>query len=258
MKKKILLALVTLIITTNPVFALNPNSQDESLWNSESGLKKLQNSKFNNDFYQLVNFYQPQENPLFCAIASTTMIRNALNYGNISSQKTGERKSPDDKLISYKLYSQDDFFNNKSESIKKRAVIEYKEVKSPDSKLYDPGITLDEFAKILPQAHGLKVEVTHTAKSNSTELEKFRQTLKTNLLEKKHFVVANFDGKVVGKETRGHFSPLVAYDEATDEVMVMDAALHKNQWYWVSLTKLFSAMNTKDGNSYRGYAVIGL
>ncbi|WP_455220479.1 hypothetical protein, partial [Kaarinaea lacus] len=34
-------------------------------WNSEEGKKRLFRSKFNNDFFQLANHYQPQANPLY-------------------------------------------------------------------------------------------------------------------------------------------------------------------------------------------------
>ncbi len=254
MIKKILLTFVFSSLTTfSSLYAAQISSNS---WNSSANIKKLQNSKFNNDFYQLVNFYQPQENPLFCAIASTTIIKNALNYNNISSQKTGERKSPNNELLAYKLYSQSDFFNEESEKIKKRAVIEYKESKADDATKYDPGLTLDEFAAILPKAHELKVDVTKIEKNDIFEIEKFRQILKNILNENEKFVVANFDGKLIEKGTRGHFSPIVAYNEESDEVMVMDVALHKNQWYWIELNKIFAAMNSKDGNSYRGYAIV--
>jgi hypothetical protein len=249
MLKKILLTFIAILTLINPVFAESKNSQGE-IWNSDSGLSKLQNSKFNNDFYQLVNFYQPQENPLFCSIASATIIKNALNYGKIPSQKTGEIQSSDKKLISYKLYSQKDFFNSKTEEIKKRSIIEYQE-------LADPGINLDDYRKMLEDAHDLSAKSFHVIKNNSEEIEKFRQVLKSNLSEKNYFIVANFDGKILGKETRGHFSPIVAYDEKSDSVLVMDVALHKNQWYWIDLSKLFEAMNTKDGLYYRGYLIIG-
>ncbi len=256
MIKKILLTFVFSLLATISCLAATQLSPNYDSWNNLSNIKKLQNSKFNNDFYQLVNFYQPQENPLFCAIASTTIIKNALNYNNIPSQKTGERKTPNNELIAYKLYSQSDFFNDESEKIKKRTIVEYKEPKADDLKKYDPGLTLDEFATILPKAHNLNVEITKVEKNDLSEMEKFRQILKNVLNENEKFVVVNFDGKLIEKGTRGHFSPIVAYDEESDEVMVMDVALHKNQWYWVGLGKIFSAMNSKDGNSYRGYSII--
>ncbi len=254
MFKKNLLILVLIIQTSSVVFANDKISQDE-IWNSKEGLEKLERSNFKNDFYQLVNFYQPQENPLFCSIASTTIIRNALEYGKISSQKTGELKNPKQKLLEYRIYSQQDFFNSKTEEIKKRDIIEYRQI-SDKTNDYDPGMNLDDLTKILIEVDNLKAKATHVNIINNNSLKDFRNSLKEILKDNTSFVIANFDGKIVGKKTRGHFSPLVAYDEKSDSVLVMDVALHKNQWYWVDIEKLFSAMNTKDGEHYRGYITI--
>ncbi|MBP7709799.1 MAG: hypothetical protein KA100_01860 [Rickettsiales bacterium] len=247
MIKKILLVIFA-------VFVSFENSQAQN-WNSAEGLKKLERSQFKNDFYQLANFYQPQENPLFCSIATGTIIRNALNYKNISSQKSGEMTRPDGSVVEYHLYSQDGFFNDKTEKVKKRAVIEFKEPVA-GTKEFDAGVTLADFAQML-KIHGMKVELTRVEKNDAEVAEKFRNILKANLAEDKKFLVLNFDGKVLGKATRGHVSPLVAFDEASDSVLVLDVALHKNQWYWVEVSKLIEAMNTKDAANYRGYLVVG-
>ena len=61
---------------------------------------------------------------------------------------------------------------------------------------------------------------------------------------------------VLENKTRGHISLIAAYQQDSDEVLVLDAALHKNQWQWVSLSNIISAMNTKDGNQYRGYMTV--
>lgn len=235
------------------VFFSFENSQAQN-WNSPEGLKKLESSQFKNDFYQLINFYQPQENPLFCSIATATIILNALNYGNISSQKIGEMTRPDGTNIEYNLYSQKSFFNEATEKVKKRAAIEFKEPVA-GKKNFDAGLSLTDFVKML-KIHDLKVELNRVEKNNSQEAEKFRDLLKKILSEEKKFLVLNFDGKILGKSTRGHVSPIVAFDESTDSVLVLDVALHKNQWYWVKVSKLLEAMNTKDGSSYRGYLVV--
>jgi hypothetical protein len=31
--------------------------------------------------------------------------------------------------------------------------------------------------------------------------------------------------------------------------------LHKNPWYWVDLKEMVTAMNTKDGENFRGYLI---
>lgn len=244
---------VIFLLFVNAAFAAGENSQVEN-WNSDAGLKKLSRSQFNNDFYQLVNFYQPQENPLFCSIATGTILRNAFDYGEIAPQKIGAMQKPDGSVSQYSLYSQRGFFNEKTEKVKKRAVVENTAPNAVGN--FDAGLSLGDFAKML-KLHGMKVKLIYAEENNVEFSEKFRQVLKKILAEKKNFIVVNFDGQVLGKETRGHISPLVAFDEESDSVLVLDVALHKNQWYWVEVTKLIAAMNTKDDATYRGYLVVG-
>ena len=226
-------------------------------WNSPEGLKKLEQSQFKNDFYQLVNFYQPQENPLFCGMASATIILNAFDHGNIASQEEGEIKKPNaDGVVSYPLYKQQSFFNSKTEKVKKRAIIEYREQNERyGKKFYDPGVSLDDYAALLKEGHDLKIFVHHAKKLNQKSIDKFREILKQVLNDDEKFIIANFDGKIMGRKTNGHISPLVAYEAESDSVLILDVALHKNKWYWVSLENLYQAMHTQDGDVYRGYLV---
>lgn len=253
------LAVFFIAITfSNAVFAAAENTQVES-WNSAEGLKRLERSQFKNDFYQLVNFFQPQENPLYCGIATATIISNALDYGKIASQKDSETHKPETAgggIMEYRLYLQPTFFNDKTEKVKKRSIVEYREPIA-GSTSYDPGLSLADFAKMLTKGHNFKVKVTYADKNDDASIEKFRQVLKKNLIESKFFIAVNFDGKVLEKTTRGHVSPVVAYDEESDSALILDVALHKNQWYWAKVPKLFEAMNSKDGDSYRGYLVVG-
>lgn len=243
---------------SSPSFAQEKVLQIE-IWNSQEGLAKLQRSEFKNDFYQLINFYQPQENPLYCSVATATIISNALDYGKISSQKLAEIKIPQsDKIIEYNIYQQKTFLNKKTENIKKRAVIEYRQPKNKvgNQKIYDAGVSIADFSQMLKIAHGFKTELTYAKKNDKKSIEEFRNKLKEVLLDDKNFIVANFDGKILGSLTKGHISPLVAYDEFSDCVLILDVALHKNQWYWTDVEKLYQAMNSKDGETYRGYLVI--
>jgi hypothetical protein len=259
MFKKIL-AVLAIISFANSVFAAEENSQVE-IWNSQNGQERLMRSQFKNDFFQLANFYQPQENPLYCSVATATIISNALDYGKISSQKNNQIIKPQADgggIIEYKIYAQKTFFNDKTEVIKARDVVEYKASvkKIAGKEVYDPGLNLSDFNKMLKQGHGFKTKVTYAKKNNEKLIEEFRAAVKKIVRDDKNFIVVNFDGQVLGNKTQGHISPVVAYDCDSDSVLVLDTALHKNQWYWVALKKLYEAMNTKDGETYRGYLVI--
>jgi len=230
-------------------------------WNSKDGLERLNRSKYNSDFYQLANFYQPQENPLYCGAATAVIILNASNYGEISSQKTGEVKKPKDlggDVIPFKLYLQQDFFNKKVQKIKSKKIIDLKQAKKlvNGDPVYDPGVTLSEFSQMLKYGHNFKVTKIHALKNTEKEIEQFRKNLKTAFTNDKKYIIANYNGKKIGKKTGGHISPVVAYDEQSDSVLILDVALHKEKWFWVSIQEFYEAMNTKDGDKYRGYLIV--
>lgn len=244
------------------LFSVNAFSCENIVnFNSDEGLKILERAKFKNDFYQLANFYQPQINPLYCSAASGTIVLNALNYGDIPSQKEAEVTKPKslvDGKIEYHLYSQATFFNEKTDAIKNRKIIQMilpKTVKSGEE-IYDPGLDLQDFAKILSKIYKLKAKVIYAEKNDEKSVSKFRENLKKILADKTHFIIANFDGQILGQKTRGHLSPLAAFDEEKDLVLIFDVALHKNQWYFASVESLYKAMNTKDGESFRGYIIV--
>ena len=213
-------------------------------WNSEQGLERFERSKYKNDFYQLVNFYQPQINPFYCSIASSVMVLNALHSDEND----------------FHPYSQLTFLNAKTDKIKKREIIEFKQAKKVKNgkSFFDAGLSIKDLSDILSKVYNAKVSLIYASKDSAKSINDFRLDLKKYLNDDKNFVIANFDGAKLGAKVGGHISPLAAYDEASDSVLVLDVALHKETWYFVPLAKLYEAMNSKDGEQYRGYLVVAL
>ena len=263
---KIISVIFPVIFPVIFIFAIAVSGESQAAstekWNSEEGLKRLKQSQFNNDFYQLANYYQPQINPLYCSVATGVMLLNAIEGEKIASQKENEVQKPEalgGGVVEFHSYSQLGFLNEKTDVIKKREIIQMKSVKEiKDGKeIYDAGVSLADLSKILSKVYGLKVKVNYADKNDEKSVNKFRDDLKKYLTENKKFIVVNFDGKMIGNKTRGHISPAVAYDEVSDSVLVLDAALHKNSWYWVGVKELYNAMNSKDDENFRGYLVVG-
>lgn len=236
-------------------FLLTNFSFASEVWNSAEGLKRLNRSQFKNDFYQLVNFFQPQINPVYCGAASSVMILNAFNYGKIASQKNSEIINPNDgSVIPYPLYLQSAFFNEKTDKIKKLSVIQFKEKNAAGK--YDPGMPIADLQKVLAQVYKTKSQLTYAEKNDEESVVKFRKLVKEVFVDNNRFIISNIDRKPLGQKGSGHFMPIVAYDEETDSVLALDPATHKMMWFWVELPQLYSAMNTKDGENYRGYLVV--
>jgi len=272
MKNKLITTLL-LIILNNSSFAdevINRNiktvstpiinKENKDSFYSNDGLKKLLESQFKNDFFQLINFYQPQINPLFCAVAVGVSALNALEYSEISNNTENQIVKNDNDIIEYRLHSQQSFLNDKTDVIKDRQAVLFQKpvsrVKKDNSwvDVFDPGLTLDELAQILEKVYNLKVEKYHISSPNNSE--KFAEIVKNIVQENKKFIIVNFDGKVLNKTTNGHMALIAAYHQNLNEILILDPALHKNKWFWANTKALFNAMNTKDSDQYRGYLIV--
>ena len=74
--------------------------------------------------------------------------------------------------------------------------------------------------------------------------------------QKNRFLLINYKSNMVGQASSGHISPVGAYDEKSDSVLVLDVAAYQNPWVWIPVTDLYASMHTKDGDKYRGYLVV--
>ena len=227
-------------------------------WNSKLGLKLFKKAKYKNDFYDLASHFQPQKNPLYCGIASSAIILNALNEDNhiiVDSENTIKKpKIYGSTIIPYNSFTQDDILNKNTDFIKNRAVINFKTI---DQNLgrYDPGLTLKQLAKLL-EYYTLNVKLIYADESNEDGVNSFKENLKNTLNIKGKYILANFQGKKIGSLTSGHISPIVAYNKAKNQILILDVASHKQPWFWVDVNKFYEAMQEKDGSKSRGYLII--
>jgi len=69
------------------------------------------------------------------------------------------------------------------------------------------------------------------------------------------FMVVSFDRSSLGQTGEGHFSPIAAYHEETDQCLVLDVARFKYAPYWVPVADLYRATKPKDQvtNKSRGW-----
>lgn len=230
-------------------------------WNSAEGRARLQRADgagTANDFFQLAHHFQPQQNLLYCGIASSVIILNALRAarGAIPSQASNEVAIPErfgGGRIPYPLYSQSGFLNAATDVVKSQDVIEFRTATAAGKP--DPGLMLHELGGVL-EAHGARVQVRHAALDESRGAEIMRAELREVFADSARFVIANYDSRTLGQAGYGHIAPLAAYDAKSDSVLLLDVSGHLNPWIWVPLRELYLAMHTLDGSSYRGYVVV--
>jgi hypothetical protein len=111
------------------------------------------------------------------------------------------------------------------------------------------GLTLDELADVARAHAGRKVTVLRDLTP-----EEFREHLRRSNDPAQRYVV-NFSRAAIFGEGVGHHSPIGGYLEAEDLVFVLDVSSRFQPWL-VERQRLFSAMDTRDGEKKRGLLLI--
>lgn len=110
------------------------------------------------------------------------------------------------------------------------------------------GLTMEHFA-LIAECNGVNAQTFY---GSETSLDDFRAAIRSvfNGTGDRRLVVA-FDRKVLGQTGTGHYSPLGAYHEASDRVLVMDVARFKYPPYWVPVEVMWKSLRTVDPESRR-------
>ena len=190
---------------------------------STQGQALLASAAFKTDAPLLEAHFDSQLRPAFCGVASATTVLNAL-------------------ALTRPALTQSTFFSPEAERVRGELRTTF------------GGMTLDQLAGLLG-AHGARVSTTHVADST---LAAFRNELQRNLSEPRDFLVVNYTRAVLEQGSSGHISPVAAYDESTDQVLVLDVASYRYPPTWVPVDLLWKAMNTPDRSARksRGYVVV--
>lgn len=114
-------------------------------------------------------------------------------------------------------------------------------VRSQQSVFYG-GMSLAELGGLL-RAHGGQARVVHAATSS---VEAFRAEARANLARSGDVMLVNYLRSAIAQRSGGHISPVGAYDEQTDRMLIMDVSTYKYPPVWVQTATLFAAMNTVD------------
>jgi len=104
------------------------------------------------------------------------------------------------------------------------------------------GMPLDALGATL-RADGARADVTHAGDST---LDAFREAVRRNASTPADYLVVNYLRDALGQEGGGHFSPVGAYDAASDRVLILDVATFRYPPVWARVADLYAAMNTVD------------
>lgn len=148
-------------------------------------------------FFPLVSQLQTQSHPAFCGLATLSTVLNAL--------------AVDPKRVWTHPWR---WF---AESLL-NCCLDVDDVK-------ETGINLDQLA-CTAQCQGCVVSIHREMKLDDTR-KLIRQSVRGTESDQFEFVIASYDRKSLGQTGTGHFSPIAAFDDDSDSVLVLDVARFK-------------------------------
>lgn len=165
----------------------------------------------------LTEHFCNQSDPAFCGVTTLLIVLNALAIDPMVRWKGGWRYFGDeDVLLSNCCLS--------AEYVRR------------------VGVTMEQL-KQMAVCHGLQVQMERPRDN----VDLFRSHIQEFLQqENKGIVVVSYSRSALGQTGEGHFSPIAAYHEESDQVLILDVARFKYQPYWVPVTVLFEAMTLLD------------
>jgi hypothetical protein len=192
---------------------------------TEAGEDRLLDAELNRDYFNLATYVETEQILTFCGPATVAAVANSLNI---------ERPSPD-RLYPWTLFTQDTLFNEANQELKPYGMVEHE------------GLTLDELDQFVENV-GLAAE-HHFA--DETSVDALREAIKTTLADRNARLIVNYSRKALPQTGGGHISPIGAYDEDTDSVLILDVAKYKYPPVWISVQKMHDAMMLIDSSSNR-------
>jgi len=184
-------------------------------------------------YWPLSQYFETQRNQAYCSVATSVMALNAL----------GIRRPASTQYPDYPYFSQEDFFRNVDPQVANAAQVSKE------------GMTLDQLSAALS---GFPVEVRKFHASDLT-LDQFRDLIRDTTGHSDRFALLNFNRVEIGETGGGHWSPLAAYDAASDSALLLDVARYKYPAVWVPITQLYAGAQAVDSVSglSRGVVIIG-
>lgn len=198
--------------------------------NTPDGEQRLVSAKLRHAFFAMQPYVETQQNLAFCGPASIVTVMNSL----------GTPRPAESRLYPYRFFTQDNVFNADTQSVKSFVMVSVR------------GMTLADM-KAFFTAFGVKATVYY---ADSLDQQGLRTLLRNALANPDTRVVANFDRKTLAQEGAGHQSPLAAYDEASDSVLMLDVARFKYPPAWIPLGELLASMQTTDPDSGKSRGLV--
>jgi Phytochelatin synthase len=187
------------------------------------GQKRLITAAGNQSYWPLSEYFETQRNEAYCSVATSVMALNALGISRPESTQY-----PD-----FSYFSQEDFFRGVDPQV------------ANATRVAKEGMTLDQLSAVLSD-FSVDVEKFHSA---DLTLAQFRDLIRDTTGHSDRFALLNFRRVEIGEVGGGHWSPIAAFDVASDSALVLDVARYKYPAVWVPIAKLYAGSQAVDSVS---------
>jgi glutathione gamma-glutamylcysteinyltransferase len=211
-----------------PVYSVNKRVLPEQLtaMSSPEGRKLLIEALAGNaaeSYWPLMEHFINQSDPAFCGVTTLIMVLNAMCVDPHVRWRGGWR------------------YYGSEEVLLGRCCLSSERIRRV-------GVTMEEF-RLLGKCHGLSIQLKRPHGDDiEYSIEEFRRDVQSILSDAKSnsMLVVSFSREYLGQTGDGHFSPLAAYHEASDKVLLLDVARFKYAPYWVTIQDLYDSMAPLD------------
>ena len=187
------------------------------------GTERFARSAVNSSVLKVFGYAETESRQTFCGPTSLAIAMNSLGLNDPTPPS----------LFPYHLVTQETVFTPANLLVKS-----YDEVDRS-------GLMLDQLARFAKNLK-LQASVLHAADLSASDM---RARLIAVLGQPDSRVIVNFNRASLGQQGEGHFSPLVAYDAASDSFLILDVARYKYPPAWVDYKDLDTGMRTVDPSS---------
>jgi hypothetical protein len=198
--------------------------------NTPQGADRLVGAALRNQFFALQPYVESQQNLAFCGPASIAAVMNSLEIERPAAAH----------LYPYRFFTQDNVFTPETQRIKSHLEVASR------------GMTLAELSAFIDK---LGARATRYP-ADELNLDRLRGVVRASLAKPGQRLIVNYSRKPLGQAGNGHISPLAAYDEASDSVLLLDVAKFKYPPVWIKLAHLLGAMQTTDPDSGKSRGLI--
>ena len=187
------------------------------------GTERFSRSAVNSSVLRVFGYAETESRQTFCGPTSLAIAMNSLGVNDPTPPS----------LYPYHLVTQETVFTPANMAIKSYAEVDRS------------GMTPDQLARFATNLK-LSASVLHAADLSAADM---RASLITAIGQPDSRVIVNFNRASLGQEGEGHFSPLVAYDPASDSFLILDVARYKYPPAWVNSKDLDISIRTVDPDS---------